>query len=375
MTEKYRYRQYRAGDAVEINRLYADITGRTRSLPEFEWQWLRAPGGEGDIWLIKATDNDGTTNLVGHHGIMPIRFSRGEENLLFGKTENTMLRSEYRNRILYPRYEHRFAEVYESRFDALFSTLGSAVAIRQRQAMGYTFPSKWLHLRISTSWMGGIIFLYRAFLDRLLGHGRNELGSVGESEGRLLDKPGGSPLLLRALDDKQARTEPFFETFWSQCRSEYGLTPRRDKEDLYWRFWSNPYTSNITLVSDDKSEEPGYVILRKSISTPEAAFIEDIVPCAPSAASFYRLLDSALSWMSNNNINWVDFSITDESCVSGGVADGITNRNLPFRNAMAKIRSAPAEYMPRKITSSGESKGVDLNNWYVTPIVFEGRAD
>ncbi len=111
MTEKYRYRQYRDGDAAEINRLYADITGTTRSLREFEWQWLQAPGGKGDIWLIEATDNDGTTNLVGHHGIMPIRFSRGQENLLFGKTENTMVRPEFRSRILYPRFERRFAKV------------------------------------------------------------------------------------------------------------------------------------------------------------------------------------------------------------------------------------------------------------------------
>ena len=124
MKEEFRYRQYEDGDAAEINRLYADITGKSRSLQEFEWQWLKAPGGEGDIWLIEAVNHDGEKNLIGHHGIMPIRFSRGEENLLFGKTENTMVRAEYRRRILYPRFERRFAGVYEARFDALFSTMG-----------------------------------------------------------------------------------------------------------------------------------------------------------------------------------------------------------------------------------------------------------
>lgn len=374
MTEEFQYRRYKDGDAAEINRLYADITGKSRSLQEFEWQWLKAPGGEGDIWLIEAVNHDGEINLIGHHGIMPIRFSRGEENLLFGKTENTMVRAEYRRRILYPRFERRFAQVYEARFDALFSTMGPASAIRQRQAMAYEVSSKWVHVRIPTSWTAEFSHTYRACMNTLSGHGRERVGSVGDSnEHRRSWYPGGSPLRLRALADTLARVDPFFESFWSQCRLEYGVTPRRDQKDLDWRFWSNPHSSNITLVSDDVRDELGYVIIRKSVTTPDAAIIEDIVPCAPNALKFYRLLDSALSWMNKNNIRWVDFSTTDESCVSTGIASGITSKNLLLRKVFARFRISPVERMPRKITSSGKSKGIDLLNWYITPVVFEGR--
>ena len=373
MTGEYRFRRYQGGDAPNINRLYADITGTTRSLAEFDWQWLQAPGGQGEIWLIESTSDGGTTNLVGHHGVMPIRFSRGKENLLFGKTENTMIRPEDRNRMLYPRYERRFARNYEPRFDALFSTMGPAAAIRQRRAMGYAFPAKWIHLRIPTTWIGEIGYVYRECIRRLLGRGGDVIGSVGNADESLFEEPCGSPLVLRALNDEQARSDPFFEHFWSNSRSEYGLTPRRDKEDLDWRFWSNPYTSNTTLVSDHQSGEPGYVIFRNNVSVAESALIDDIVPSTPSAANFDRLLDSALSWMSNHKIHWVEFLTTDESCAAGGISSGITKRNLLFRTALSMLRSTPDNYMPRKITSQGRNKNVDLNNWYVTPIVFEGR--
>jgi hypothetical protein len=211
-------------------------------------------------------------------------------------------------------------------------------------------------------------------VNALSGHGRERAGSVDDSGGSDQSwEPGGSPLGLRALTDTQARVDPFFESFWSKCRLEYGVTPRRDQADLDWRFWSNPHTSNITLVSDDTADEPGYVIIRKSIATPGAAFIEDIVPCTPNARKFHRLLDSALSWMSRNNIRWVDFSTTDESCVSGGIADGLASKNILLRKVLARFRAEPTDRMPRKITATGKSKGVDVSNWYVTPVVSEGR--
>lgn len=63
---------------------------------------------------------------------MPIRFTCADEDLLFGKTANTMLLPEYRDMLLYPRFEKRFAEHCEGRCDARFSTVGHPAAIRQR---------------------------------------------------------------------------------------------------------------------------------------------------------------------------------------------------------------------------------------------------
>lgn len=372
MTVDYRHRQYQDGDAAAINDLYAAVTGRSRSIRQFEWQWLESPGGKGDIWLIEAIRDDGATILIGHHGIMPIRFSRGKEDLLFGKTENTMVRSEYRNKILYPRFERRFAQVYEERFEALFSTFGPAPAIRQRSAMGYSFPSRWVKLRIPTSWAGHFLFIFRVILNRFGAKGRKSCEPVHRTQSNMSATSDASPLKLRVLDDAQARIDPFFDSFWPNCRLHYGLTPRRDRKDLDWRFWSNPNRSHITLVSDSDASELGYVVLKVNGSSPDAASIEDIVPSAPSSIKYGRLLDSALVWLRINGFKWVDLSTTSDSCGAGKIAAGIKRRNLLLLQATAMFRSDSGDLMPRKITASGRRKSVSLDNWYVTPIVFEG---
>ena len=189
MSVEYRYRQYRDGDAQAINGLYEAITGKSRTVEQYEWQWLQAPGGPGDIWLIEAVQEDGSVELIGHHGIMPVRFTRGRDDLLFGKTENTMLLPEYRRKILYPRYERRFAQRYEERFDALFSTFGHAAAIRQRRAMGYRSEATWLHVRMPTSWVSELRFAYGLLRHKLAistldalcdGHFRNVIGEIDD---------------------------------------------------------------------------------------------------------------------------------------------------------------------------------------------------
>jgi hypothetical protein len=43
------------------------------------------------MWLIEATDDSGNVKLIGHHGVMPIAFSDGDTDIIFGKTENTMV--------------------------------------------------------------------------------------------------------------------------------------------------------------------------------------------------------------------------------------------------------------------------------------------
>ena len=313
------------------------------------------------MWLIEAVSDDGSSTLIGHHGIMPVRFSSGSLDLLFGKTENTMLRPEYRRKVLYPRFERRFASAYEGRFDALFSTMGDDTAIRQRRAMGYKFPANWLHIRLRTSPSAELVFLLRILQRKF------RLQASTTASGLPASLPP-----LRALDDSSAGDEPFFQSFWSGCRAHYGVTPRRDREDLAWRFWSNPNTSHITLVSDSGEGVSGYVILSDD-GGPEAASLRDIVPERPDAKSFRLLLQSALYWLSRQGIRWVDFSTTDDSVPASGLAGLLQSRQLRVLKAISKWRQQGPDAMPRKLTAAGQAKGIGIDDWYVTPIIFEGR--
>ena len=374
MTAEYRYRRFRDGDAAGINRLYEEITGRRRSIPQFEWQWLRAPGGAAEIWLIDAIVADREPKLIGHHGIMPIRFTNGKDDLLLGKTENTMVLPEYRSRILYPRFEKRFAAEYEGRFAALFSTTGPPEAIRQRRALGYRFSATWTRARFPTSKAATARLLYRTVLRRVFGS-RATPADAGRVEDGIRVPRAGAPRTLRALSDEEAAKDAFFDTFWSRHRSRYGLTPRRDRDDLEWRFWSNPYSRHITLVSDTAAEDAGYVIIRRNKAERHSVLIEDLVPGDPDVPGFSRLLESALSWMRENGIAWADFSTTADPGVAASLAEAMSPRNIYNDRLLSRFRKDSTAHMPRKITATGSAAGLDTAGWYVTPMLSEGRSD
>lgn len=375
MATEYRSRRFRDGDAPAINALFEQVTGRRRSVEEFEWQWLSAPGGPGEIWLIEAVADNGDATLIGHHGIMPIRFSRGSDDFLFGKTENTMVLPEYRSRILYPRFEKRFAAEYESRFSALFSTTGPPEALRQRRALGYRFSSTWVRARFATG-VGATARLLSGILLRRIFARRPGSPQAGEARYEPIKvSRAGAPLVLRALTDGQASRDDFFSGFWPGCRSRFGLTPRRDREDLDWRFWSNPYAQHINLVSDACSDETGYVILKTNGARRRSVLIEDIVPSNPGIEGFRRLLVSALAWMRANGIDSADFATTRDQGTANDLIDAMSGRNLYNRRLLSRFHRQPSAQMPRKITASGLAAGLDTAGWFVTPMLSEGRND
>jgi len=104
---RYKLRKATNQDNEAINQLYNRITGRQRNLKEYNWEWLENPAGESERWVIC---EGSTGEIVGHHGLIPIRFNHRETTLLAGKTENTMVAPEHRNKFVYLSYEKRMLE-------------------------------------------------------------------------------------------------------------------------------------------------------------------------------------------------------------------------------------------------------------------------
>ena len=152
------------------------MTGRSRSVEDWKWQWVDNPAGRSEMWLIEETLDDGSARLIGHHGVMPFRATIDGNDCLVGKTENTMVHPDHRSRILYPRFERRFLAAYEPRFAMLFSTTGPAAAIRLRKAMGYEYRDPmWIDLM--RRGFGSVIDLLRA--RRARERSRGSKGHVG----------------------------------------------------------------------------------------------------------------------------------------------------------------------------------------------------
>lgn len=371
MPDKFSWRFYRPGDEELINQLYRSVTGRSRTLKQYTWQWLSAPAGIGDIALIHGQDDLGKTKLIGHHGVMPLRFTNRDNDLLFGKVENTMVLSSYRDKILYPRFEKRFKQVYENRYHGLFATMGPESAIRVRHATGYKFPVNWVNFKLATSPLAQIQYPWKIFLNQL-GNGKNTNGLMNDRFSKeVIEK---RMRMSNFLSSVEAEKTSFFDRFWDQARLNHGIAPRRDKADLSWRFWRNPYKEHYTFVVDDSHQKCGYAIVSINPEMSFQAFLEDYAVINPSQANYDELFKSLIVALDKAGVTCLNVLSTTDEVLDGTNAVFKKYQFILLRIwcRLDKVRERPG--MPRFITESGISCGLSDRNWFVTGIVLEGRA-
>lgn len=361
----YSSRPYRPGDEDAINHLYLRITGRTRTREQWAWQWQQGPAGPGDIWLIEATHPNGQVELIGHHGIMPVRFTWGDKDLLFGKTENTMVLPEYRRKILYSRFERRFAKEYEPRYHALFSTMGPAAAIRQRRAMGYVAEHQWVSLENSVAPWGSVV--------RLAQHPRfrsvRKLTTVMFRQNTHARLPEG----VNVIRAEKARTEPFLQGYWNRARSYWGIAPSRAAEDLAWRYWDNPYSPRYAVVVQQPGMGDALVIVEHY--APGAVSIEDFSAESPDRDLLLHALQAATNAVCKYlGVRLVTCRLTDDAlpittltALRGSMRQSLISR---VRQRVTVIEPA---FMPRKLTTKGIEQGLSGTFWNATLAIAEGR--
>jgi hypothetical protein len=366
----YSYRFYKDGDEGEINKLYEEITGRRRTKEAYFWQWFDAPGGKGEIWLIEADEGDGKKKLIGHHGIMPMRFSRGQDDLLFGKTENTFVHPDYRAKILYPRFETKFRNEYEPRFHALFSSVGSKEAIRQRKTQGYRFPAIWKtyvwYLRSPT-----IV----EFFNYIKNHKMSSIAKYifrNQKKMQIFNEPFQySGITIKSFSKEEALKTEFFHAFWDSIKHKYGVTPSRDYRDLKWRFWENPYIAYHTLILDSATAGAGIAMVCMPNSS--VIRIDDFINERPQSKAFGYLLKAVLKWAKVQGAFAVQFTTTDDSIEWIGSDNINHNRINSFTHKIfEKRRNSLKMEMPRKICNQGLNLFLNDHPWYITRGVFEG---
>lgn len=361
----YSSRPYRDGDENAINSLYQAVTGRARSLEQFKWQWLSAPGGIGEMWLIEAQYPSGETKLIGHHGVMPVRFTYKANDLLFGKTENTMVLPEFRQKILYPRFEKRFAQQYEHRFHALFSTTGPGPAIRQREAQGYTAQKSWIELEHAAWPFGSLAKMLR----RVQWH--ENLVSRSLQAIRPISQPGKG-VQVHFLSSDEAKVESVFEDYWKEARQYWGIAPRRDKKDLCWRFWENPYHTHETILLEDRGTVLGVAVVHHV--QPLFVRLLDVSFVRPNVEILNRCMEQLMySIFRHYRCKIISFLMTEDMLTAD--LNGAFRKHFrsSFIRKLTNANQNAALKMPRKLTASGKGLGLTDGEWAITPIVAEGR--
>src|SRR5215470_11415827 len=144
-----RTRRFQAGDEVQIWQIFKKLEGgyryaRLGSLDLMRWNWFRSPAGTMESWVIENLKADGGWEIVGHHGLCPIRFTFGEQELVCAKTCKTFLLPEFRSKILYIRFEHDCLREADSRFSATYCCAPKTA--RLRKPLGYINSSHWVHM-------------------------------------------------------------------------------------------------------------------------------------------------------------------------------------------------------------------------------------
>ncbi len=364
----YSSRRYRLGDEGVINNIYHQVKGVARTREQWAWQWLETPAGPGDMWLIEATHPDGRSEVIGHHGMMPMRFTWGDNDLLIGRTENTMVLPEYRAKILYPRFENKFIKEYEERYDAFFSGSGPAEALRLRRAMGYKNIGRWQTLHSTTPLLGELVKLYNSIRGRLQGgkeHARPKVRLELPRNTRL-------PAAVSIVTSREAVREPFFAEYWPRARLNNGIAQSRMVEDLDWRFWTNPYTEHGAVIINNPAMGDSLFVF--SFRTRRSAELVDFSFERPSEDVIKKSVPLALSAMHKIGVRLITSDFVDDHMKGSLLASYKKGFNGSLISTVRSLTHKKERPLPRRLTEKGIAKGLPLNTWDITPLAgYEGR--
>lgn len=360
---KFTYRKYQPGDEIAINELYHAVTGRTRTVEQHAWQWLQTPAGESEMWLIEAKLDNGQTKLIGHHGIMALEFSYKGMPVRVGKTENTMVLPNFREKILYPRYEKIFLSHYENKFYALFSTTGPNAAIRVRKAMGYEAKHQWHNIFIGKEPFISLSLL-NSFVTQKLGKQFSNL---------IKDVPNNLVIegtKIEAFIGHEISTTFDFDNFWSEISHNYPLTPTRTKKNISWKYWENPYQQHITLIMNN--EILGVAVCIISLRKQFCAYVDDIY--CDDISNLPRFLEIVHTWARKAlGVYMLEFQTTTDTIKYFQQTNSIKYTSW-IHQLHGIIKPEKENLMPRKITNLGKELLIaPEDDWFVTPYFFEGR--
>jgi GNAT superfamily N-acetyltransferase len=274
-------RKFAEKDKKELNDLYNLVAGRSRTVPQFEWEWLNTPEGWGTMWLLEDTD---TGKIIGHHGLIPIRCHFFDKQIMLGKTENTVMHPHYRGKGIYFPFEAKFIQEAKDNFHLLYTTAGIAEHGAIRIKLGYTNVGGYAHY---------LKFMKRSSLNRMITQivrkrignklvaalliGAAKLGSIMLMPLFSRKGPRDQTITLREITGMEAIAEPW-DKFWEGNSGKFGITVSRNSRYLQWRIFDNPNIDHTVFLAERQGKMVGYAITKTSREAgPEMGTFVDII--------------------------------------------------------------------------------------------------
>src|SRR5262249_45125902 len=116
---------------------------------------------------------------------------------------------------------------------------------RLRKPLGYINSSSWIHMTRGVQSPEKISRLMGFLAGRFPDTRWKKTASAVAAISAVAKN---SPLSLVEHSSDQAPQQRFFKDFWESARPFAGMAPRRDVEDLTWRFWQRPDFQYRTLT-------------------------------------------------------------------------------------------------------------------------------
>jgi hypothetical protein len=355
-----RTRPFKLGDEVQIWETFKKLESAYRytrlgSLELMRWNWFRSPGGPIQSWVIENLRADGGWEIVGHHGLCPIRFNFGEQELVCAKTCKTFLLPEFRSKILYIRFEHNCLREADLRFNATYSCAPKTA--RLRKPLGYINTSYWIHMTRGVQSPEKLSRLMGLLAGRFPDtHWKKTASAIASISS--LTKNG--PLSLGEYSSDQAAQKPFFKDFWKSSRQFAGMSPRRDIEDLTWRFWQRPDFQYKTLTYTWQGGARAYCVL--NITDPLIFYLEDIFIAPPRADLLEAFLTSVFHWCARKGALLLRFSTTTD-----GQSEELLKVFTRYMQPSPLRHLRPEMDFPRRFSDLGRPCNVGrTSNWNAT---------
>lgn len=375
---KFIARAFSNGDETSIVSLYNKVTGASRTLEQHKWEWLDPPEGQGSMWVIETTD---TRQIVGHHGLIPIRFSCFGLPVLAGKTENTMIDPKFKSKLLYFPFETKFVEESEPIFDLLYTVEGSGIPGRIRRRLGYVPVGEYAtYIKISK----------KSHVDKIVGNildreiGNRILANIAKCISWPLDYLimlfffGHSALdegiRLEKVHDVQCISDEIDE-LWDRNNQAFGITARRDTKYLKWRIFDNPNLEHAFFAARRGDKLIGYVIF--SVVGNEQATIIDILADQNDRKTLSAIISETERILKSSGIHIIFFTTLASNNQLNSVFKANAFRAFPMVwKLLSKIEHREEPELLVKTFNKDLDTTIVTNpkNWYYTDILSEGCA-
>jgi hypothetical protein len=375
-------RKFTEKDKIQLNDSYNRFTSRSRTIEQFEWEWLNTPEGWGSMWLLEDTD---TGKIIGHHGLIPIKFSYFGSPILVGKTENTHLHHPYAGKGVYYPFEVKFIEEAKDRFGLLYTTQGAGAPGRVRLKLGYAIVGRYAHYIKVTK---------RSYLDKYLANaikggvrnrfiaalliGISKAGSVFLMPFFSREGSMDRTVKLERVTNIETVAEEL-DKFWEQNKGKFGITADRNSRYLKWRIFDNPNLTHEFFLARRQSDVVGYVITRNAGEG--RGVIIDLIASNNDEKVFNAILDGAVSKFKESGIHVIHFStlasdnflnkaLRRNGFVSSLMLQRIGGRVIGKRQQESLL---VARLMAKALDDNLDpAKVADPACWYFTDILTEG---